>query len=200
MKQDYRISPKDLISLITAALNVKSKDFTSDQKLHKYLSQSWVKNFALGMERYYSSQPMKILSFYNQRDLSDKQTPPVKEFLFDITVAKCDSFYTSRSKNLIPFITEPIWQIESEFKPNMREIVKDFQKLISGNAQFKMMIVPYGKDGSKYFKTDTAHLAKYVNGELWLVAIQHPSAEWYSGTIKFEIYKWDTNKSIWLRV
>jgi len=198
MKQDYRISPKDLNILITAALNIESKDFASDQKLHKYLSQSWVQNFALGLEKYYSSQPVKILSFFNQRDLSDKQTPPVKEFLFDTTVAKCDSFYTSHSKNLIPFIKEPIWQIESEFKPDMREIVKDFQKLISGIAPFKMMIVPYGKDDSKYYKTDTTHLAKLVRGELWMVAIQHPSKNWYGKPVKFELYRWD--KDVWLKV
>jgi len=134
-----------------------------------------------------------VISFFNQRDISDSNKPKVKEFIYDITVAEYDSFSSSKNNKSIPFITKPIWQIESEFSTNMRETTKDFQKLISSNAPFKMMIIPVGKNDSRFYRTDMANLANYIDDELWMVSIPHPSKEWLNGSIKHQLFKWYNN-------
>ena len=195
MSHKYGISDEVLSGLITEVLSsIEKPDYNSDQELHKKLSQNWVKKFALALEKYYNKKKsLDVISFFNQRDTSDSKTPKIREFLYDITVAEYDSFYSSCKNKLVPFITKPIWQIESEFEQDMREIAKDFQKLISGNAPFKIMAVPYGKNDSQYYKTDMANLAKYVDGELWLILIRPPSKEWLNDSINFQLFKWDNH-------
>jgi len=186
----YHIPTDVLSKIITKALEQVKPQVIKGRgngEEHKKLSQNWVKYFAEGLEKHYQGKEKNIISFFNQRKLK-KNEPPVKEFLYDISVAEYDSFQASFSGNKIPFITRPIWQIESEFREDMNEIARDFQKLISGNAPYKMMVGPLGRNESEFYLRDMTHLARYVTGELYFLFITHP--ETWDKQIKWRLHKW----------
>ena len=107
-EKKYEIPEQVLYDIITKALTIDVDTNYNGGDYHKYLSQSWVHNFAIGLQSYYRRNGCNVISFHNQRNIENENEPQVKEFLYDITVAEYDSFYSSFKDKLIPFITKPI--------------------------------------------------------------------------------------------
>ena len=192
-KENYLIPKDKMKKIINNALGNTLKNIHSvgnNGKDHYFLSQNWVKNFAKELEKYYNN----IEVFY--RDDNSK------EFLYDITVAKCDEFSTTHSKTPIRYVSKSIWQIESEFVKNTREIAYDFSKLFSGNAPFKMMVGPIREkenddEGSNYYMNKLKIMANNIpNDENWcFLLVTHPG-NWKEGKeMIWKLYMW--NGKVW---
>ena len=198
----YEIQTNKLENLITGALKETLdekpvNDSNSDPgRDHFSLSQNWVKNFALRLETSYSDKK-NIKAFY--RDVNIKE----KEFLYDITVGKCEKFSTKHSKKELTYVSKSIWQIESEFRKDATEIAYDFSKLFSGNAPFKMMVGPLREKeddkGSKYFMDEMKKMCNDIpNNESWyFLLITHPrtwfdeNGERTKNAGQWVLYKWN---------
>lgn len=192
----YEIPTDELKDLITSALRTTLSEVTPNDsndkpgKDHHTKSQNWVKYLALEIERYYNDEKgYDLVSFFNRRKPSiNSSLDDVKEFLFDITVAEIKSIKGSS----LSFISRPVWQIESEFAELLKETIRDFQKLISGNAPFKMMVGPLNpnNDSSEYRKI-TQVPASYISGNLFFLFITHPE-NWKKGEeMIWKLYKWN---------
>ncbi len=189
----YKIQEDTLEDLITSALkatlnNVLGKKSKSNSgEDHHYYSQNWVKQFAIKIEQHYNEED--LVSFFNSRVPNIKSSlDDVKEFLFDITVAKINPIDGSK----LSYISEPIWQIESEFKMYLKETIRDFQKLISGNAPYKMMVGPFNtKDDSSEYREITQAPASHISEDLYFLFITHPENWKIDKEMLWKLYKWN---------
>lgn len=204
--ENYLIPKDKMKKIINNALHSTIKNIHSgrnDGNDHYILSQNWVKYFALEIEDHYENMKKQhnIISFFNKRIMEDSPIK-VKEFLFDITVARTKHVNNSS----ISFISNPIWQIESEFRQLISAIIADFQKLISGCAPYKMMVGPMStrskKDEKNKYLEITKELAIDVSGTLYFLFITHPRT-WYDIYGKrteyagqWLLYKWEKSKWI----
>lgn len=188
-KENYTISKDNMKEIINNALHNTLKNVYSVGLLgkdHYSLSQNWVKNFAIELEKYYNND---IEAFCRDENS--------KEFLYDITIARCNEFSTTHSKTPIRYVSKSIWQIESEFAQNTREIAYDFSKLFSGNAPFKMMVGPLKEkesddEGFNYYMDKMKNMAKSIpNNENWYyLLITHPG-DWKKGKdMIWRLFKW----------
>jgi|TARA_B100000035_G_C20904356_1_gene510949 hypothetical protein len=194
-KDKYEIQEDTLKDLITSALKATLNDVLAKKTKgnsgedHHYHSQNWVKQFALKIEQHYDEED--LVSFFNRREpkLNIKSSlDDVKEFLFDITVAKINPIDGSP----LSYISEPIWQIESEFKMLLKETLKDFQKLISGNAPYKMMVGPLNtKNDSLKYREITQVPASHISEDLYFLFITHPENWEIDEEILWKLYKWN---------
>ncbi|MFQ6614605.1 MAG: hypothetical protein ACE5D1_07155, partial [Fidelibacterota bacterium] len=97
------------------------------------------------------------------------------------------------------FQSQAVWQIESEFSENMREMAIDFSKLLAGNATFKMMVGPGGDGNVIPYLTDMAQLAVHGDPELYFLFLSHPG-QWYQNgilIIPWQLYKWAPYENRW---
>jgi len=162
---------------------------------HRRLSQSWVKYLAYSLEKYYREtfHSSNIFAFPPNPKIGNRPKIRRNEFLYDVSVGEYYSFKSSINGRTIWFQSQPLWQVESEFSNNMREIAIDFSKLLAGNATFQMMVGPAGDTDETSYLTDMAQLAVHCDSELYFLFLSHPS-KWYDGeklTIKWKLYKWD---------
>ena len=153
-------APKQILSIAKIKGNSGQKSYDelkSEQWKHRKLSQSWVKYLGQSLEKYYQKNICEnIYAFPSQFDLKKRLGIKQSEFLFDISVGLYKSFKSKKfesSKKVLPihYQSKPIWQIESEFAEDTREIAIDFSKLLAGNADYAMMVSPKGKEKTNYY-------------------------------------------------
>ena len=100
------------------------------------------------------------------------------ELLHDITVCAIDEIPSlQRTKNnlvMLPVIRKVIWQVESEFNGNTREIAIDFNKLILGSAENKLFICAERKNEKILLDDILKKLAIHCNGNVYLCLLAHP--------------------------
>ena len=76
----------------------------------------------------------------------------------------------------------------------MRAIADDFQKLISGNAPYKMMVGPLGDHESKYYREDMRRLPSYVEAEaLYFLFLPHPDSWSTKKPENWLLFQWEDN-------
>ncbi len=193
---------EDGVLKIAKSQKGKNLDELTDQWRHRRLSQSWVKYLAHELEKYFRKNfhNNNIFAFPSNFDLKKELGIKQSEFLFDISVGEYYSFKSSEKKKTIWFQSQPIWQIESEFSNNMREIAIDFSKLLAGSATFQMMVGPAGDTDETPYLTDMAQLAVHCDSELYFLFLTHPS-KWYGDgklSIKWKLYKWSWTR--WYKI
>ncbi len=73
-----------------------------------------------------------------------------------------------------------------------KETIRDFQKLISGNAPFKMMVGPLNsKNNSLEYRKITKIPASHISEDLYFLFITHPK-NWKVGeNMTWKLYKWN---------
>jgi len=216
----YQIDEKELHNIINNApqhiLRIarkkekpaqKSFDELKDQWKHRRLSQAWVKYLGQSLEKSYQKKynNKNIYAFPSQFDLKKKLGIKQSEFLFDVSVGLYNSFKSTKNEGLqklspIHYQAHSIWQIESEFAENTREIAIDFSKLFAGNADYAMMVGPRGKEKTNYYMDEMKKMLMSIdtlNGKiLYFLILPHPrdwtdnDHRWRSGNIWY-LYKWN---------
>jgi len=173
-------------------------------KRHRRLSQAWVKYLAHALEAAFRKTMFNYNLFAFPPNPKMKNRPRLKrsEFLYDISLGNYHSFQSSQQKKTIWFQAQAIWQIESEFSNNMREIAIDFSKLLAGNATFQMMVGPGGDRDVIPYLTDIGQLAIHSVSELYFLFLSHPEKWDQNGRliIQWQLYKWDRHEERWFFV
>jgi len=177
---------------------------------HRRLSQSWVKYLGRSLEKFYQENYSKnIFAFPSQFDLKKKLRIKQREFLFDVSVGLYESFESNRfecSKKVLPiyYQSHSIWQIESEFAENTREIAVDFSKLLAGNADYAMMVGPSGREKTNYYMNEMKKILRSIDKlrtrYLYFLILPHPhnwtdeDCNWKDEN-DWNLYRW--NKDDW---
>lgn len=205
-------APQQILRIAKKKENPEQKsldELKNDQWRHRRLSQAWVKYLGRSLEKFYQEIYNKnIYAFPSQFDLKKKLGIKQSEFLFDVSVGLYKSFESKKfegSKKVLPihFQAHSIWQIESEFAENTREIAIDFSKLLAGNADYALMVAPSGKEETDYYMKEIKNMLEWndtLSGKiLYFLILPHPrdwvnkEGKWNNGG-KWYLYKWKKNK------
>ena len=197
-------APKEILSIAKEEGNSGQKSYDelkSDQWKHRKLSQSWVKYLSFSLEEYHREKNENIYAFPSQLDLKEKLGIKQSEFLFDISVGLYKSFKSKKfesSKKVLPiyYQSKPIWQIESEFAEDTREIAIDFSKLLAGNADYAMMVSPEGKEKRDYYMDEMKKMLEsnvsLGRKILYFLILPHPR-DWVNKKREWSLHNWDNN-------
>ncbi|MBI4203351.1 MAG: hypothetical protein HY532_09600 [Chloroflexi bacterium] len=110
----------------------------------------------------------------------------INEALFDISVVRKMTIESPSLRILLQSYSEALWQIESEFSSNTREVLQDFGKLVLGSAQNKLFIAAA--------RTDRPGSRRVVSNAQLLEFLLRPAAQ-CSGTVSVALVphprQWD---------
>ena len=93
----------------------------------------------------------------------------VNELLHDITVCRAAQV----PDQPLWYITDPLWQVESELARRHRAALNDFNKLVLGSAHYKLFVGPQESDPDSLLRT-LDHAAGRCTGRVFLALIPHP--------------------------
>ena len=199
-------APKQILSIAKEEGNSGQKSYDelkSDQWKHRKLSQSWVKHLSFSLEKYHREREKNknIYAFPSKFDLKEELGIKQSEFLFDISVGLYKSFKSKKfesSKKVLPihYQSKSIWQIESEFAEDTREIAIDFSKLLAGNADYAMMVSPEGKEKRDYYMNEMKKMLEsnvsLGRKILYFLILPHPR-DWVNKKREWSLHNWDNN-------
>ncbi len=126
---------------------------------------------AAQFQRWYSGE--SDVRVFTQSDRKNRPEFGCNELLYDITVARTAMVPAPRHKKDLRYISEVLWQIESEFKRDGREALFDFNKLVLGAAQYKLFIGPDTHDPDGILRSLLAP-AKACTGRVYAAMVAHP--------------------------
>ena len=178
----------------------------SERKRNSDRSRSWIEALSCELFRVEKSEWNSIELF--TKDIHNEGFK-INEFLYDILIAKMDKTESKDEKIPLMYLKEAIWIVESEFSKNSHESVKDFSKLVIGNARYKLFIGPYIKrrDKRKMEKSndqlrrvlERPARAASVSGNCYLGLVPHPKdwckEEYDPGIVK--CWAFDRRKDSW---
>ena len=166
-------------------------------EVNRNRSRNWVDALAAEFKRRYCGK--RYRTFWLRNGKNQKQFRR-NEFLFDVMVCSVSTTESLQSKsNLLEFIAECHWQIESEFnKTDTREIIIDMSKLVMGSATHKLFVAAHrGKtneeteENTKILK-QVSELAKRCGGHVYFVFVAHPEdwGEEKPESLRPEVHEW----------
>jgi hypothetical protein len=154
-------------------------------KLHRKRSSKFVERIAsLFREDCKGQSSVFVLS----RDSgAHRKDLGVNELLYDILICHTDLVISSDKHKKLAFITNAIWQIESEFARDSRQAIYDFNKLVVGNAANKLFIGPIVNDDAAFIRTLRAP-ARHCNGSVFVALVTHPG-DWEKKDLEVRLWK-----------
>ncbi len=165
----------ELLSHISKSLGRTVQDPSNQKDDHNTRSRKFIGNLTDSLVEYFKrNEGNSIVGFSKGSPYNNEFG--LNEFMFDIHICRYDFTESSIHAIKIPFIVEPILQLESEFAESNRESIKDFSKLVVGKAKYKIMILPNSMKNNEvdnYLKPQSP-IAKYIHEELYAVFIPHP--------------------------
>lgn len=174
--------------------------------VHANRSKHWIESLAAELLCYEQSHAngRDIRSFSRGTDNSDID---LNECLHDICIARVGSVVAQDGKTNLPAIQRTQWQVESEFNSNSKETVKDFSKLLLGNADNKLFIGPYQGESGQATKAQGTYLnmlknvlcdAEITQAENWYLGIVPHPARWRKSEIKrLCVWSFDFDRGSW---
>ena len=160
----------------------------SKRKRNAKLSKVWVGKLALDLKNHEvgnqnNVEANMIEAFFLSDDPEQKELG-LSEFLHDICIARTDTVCAPRHRKDLRVVSKVLWQVESEFSSNSREGVKDFNKLIAGNAENKLFVGPYkgespqANQAAQEYRETLAEILRRAGlpkGDKWFLGqIPHP--------------------------
>lgn len=114
--------------------------------------------------------------------------PRREEFLFDVLVARVDAVRSPVHQASLPFIREPLFQVESELKSDTRETLVDASKIVCGAAAQSLVVVPATPRPNHYLDT-LAAIARRVRGGMFVAFVPHPR-QWNPSAHPPVLHRW----------
>ena len=143
---------------------------TSDQIRHHNRSRNWVDCLAKRFKSEFTDNDIRVFS---KHDDCNRTQFGLNELLYDVVVCRLGYTHAAVHNKEIPYVKEAIWQVESEFANNTREIVIDFSKLIMGSASHKLFIAAASKNCDKILRA-LIPVANDCSGRIFIAFIPHP--------------------------
>lgn len=144
------------------------------QKVNSNRSRSWVKALAEQFKKNYDGDS-EIRIFTKSND-SNKKDFGLNELLYDILVCRVGEVESSIQSKKLYFIKEVLWQVESEFARNSRNVLIDFNKLVLGSGKNKLFICSQVKKGTENSLLKVLQpAAGCCTGTVYVGMVPHPS-------------------------
>lgn len=170
---------KDVASVICAAFEkAKGAEVRADAAgyLHRERSRLWVEALAEEFRCAYADDPsVRVFSKHHEGNRRDFL---LNELLHDVSVCRVATVPAAAHKKELLYVTEALWQIESEFARDSRQAIVDFSKLVIGSADGKLFIGPQVTDNESFIEV-FAPAAATTPGDVFLALLPHP-ASWDS--------------------
>jgi hypothetical protein len=166
-----------------------------DQYTHQKRSSNWVLSLGEKLRHFYNAYPCNPNSeirVFSKPDGNNRRDFGLNELLYDVLVCRVGMIPSRRRNITLYYIKEAIWQIESEFRSDSRESLKDFNKLVIGNAPNKLFIGPnVSSDSNEPYLDVLLSPAKKCQGNVYCALIPHPSKWEDAGCDKILLWKFD---------
>ncbi len=154
------------------------------QEVNQNRARLWVNALAGNFKLRYEDEPdTRVFSKY---DSSNRKDFGLNELLFDVVVCRVAQVPALRAKKELHYVTEAMWQVESEFARDSRQALIDFNKLVLGSAHNKLFIGSQMRDNAKLIKV-LAPIAKRCSGNVYVSLIPHP-AKWKDATAAIKLW------------
>ena len=116
----------------------------------------------------------------------------LNELLFDICVCRTGRTNAVRGKSL-PYVTRALWIVESEFARDSAAMVKDFNKLVIGDADNKLFVGPrLAEDVESKLLDALLPVAKCADAggksRVFVALVPHPD-EWGPAQAGIKLYR-----------
>lgn len=200
------ISFKELDSLIRHSFDYARDDALKkfpqslDKGLaHKGSSKIWLNELAQELKSFIGKDDPNIRIF--TRSLPNKREFGLNELLYDISIcrtSKCNingnMLNDELTNDLIQdkefhYVSECLWQIESEFAKNRREALKDFNKLVLGSSANKLFIGPtVSNNNIKEYYGLLLNPARFCSGNIYLAIVPHPKEWQYKSALDISVH------------
>lgn len=141
------------------------------QKVNQNRARSWVNALAQQFKLQYESDP--DTRTFSKYDNSNRKDFGLNELLYDIVVCRVAQVPAMRNKKELCYITDTMWQVESEFARDSRQALINFNKLVLGSARNKLFIGPQVRDNRRLIEVLTP-AAKMCSGSVYVSLIPHP--------------------------
>ena len=115
----------------------------------------------------------------------------INELLFDVMVCSVSTVESlQRQSNLLEFIDQCHWQIESEYnRSNSRAVIMDMSKLVVGSAENKLFVAAHRVSGEPELLKLCAGIARRCSGNLYFAFVAHPE-DWKRDPPEPVLYEW----------
>ena len=168
---------QDVKQLLKEALQqAQSEPDTGEttQKININRSRNWIKAIAEQFKKRYEGDPE--IRVFSKSDFSNRKDLGLNELLHDVLVCKVEEVESSVHDKKLLFVKEVLWQVESEFTHNTRNVLQDFNKLVLGSGKNKLFISSQVKKGTENsFLSVLRPAAGYCTGDVYVSMIPHPS-------------------------
>lgn len=190
----------DLHELLEGAFKAARKDTRTfgEQTENQARSSRWVEAVAKAFRGLPAIDASVRVFAKHSEDNADFK---ISELLYDVLVARTATVRSSHQNVELPYVTEALWLIESEFANDGREALKDFQKLVIGRAPNKLFIGPHVSDPGSFIKV-LLPAAKCCDPEenVFVALVPEPDA-WddLEDSDEDRIKLWKLDRSEWMR-
>jgi hypothetical protein len=184
---------RNLKSMIETSLRAAQDMSTSSSSIkleHRARSRAWVEALANAFQRRYAGE--SDVRVFSQSNSSSRGDFGLNELLHDITVARCSTVLAPQHNKQLSYISEVLWQIESEFARNGREALFDFNKLVLGSARCKLFIAPDVHRPDPFLRTLLAP-AKACTGQVFVAIVPHPD-RWKEQAMAVKVWQLDSER------
>lgn len=99
----------------------------------------------------------------------------MRELLHDVTVCRLAPVQSAAQGKTLWYVTDALWQVESELARDSRQALIDFNKLVLGAARHKLFVGPQVTDPEAFIDVLRPAAARCV-GHVFAALIPHPDA------------------------
>ena len=159
-------------------------------------SQNWVTCLRNEFDAAYRQAGDEAVRAFCKACGDNKADFGLNELLHDVCVCRVATVPSRTHRKPLMFVTDVLWQVESEFRRSGTEAVKDFNKLILGSSQTKLFVGPItnGLDADLAVLTEPA---KRCTGEVYVAFIAHPNSWTASPPKQPRLYRFDSASLGW---
>jgi len=184
------ILPVELKNLLQSALNeavstTKNLPF-NDQQSNRTRSSHWVESVAKQLKSIY--QKDESIRVFSKGYSGNRELFGINELLYDILVCETNvDLKSPNQKQTLAYVTQALWQVESEFGKSTKEVFVDFNKLVLGDSKQKLFIGSTNNFQDE-IKEALIHPAKFCQGDVYLAFIPHPNT-WDGEKLDIELWR-----------
>ncbi len=180
--------PKALIEKSWERVKQGAHSNKSRGQTHGDRATAWINCLGEAFQEVYPNEDQRVFWRNNGCNKDFK----LNELLFDISVCQIGCVKSIVKRKPLPYIQKCLWQVESEFNGNSREVIKDFSKLVMGRSENKLFVSSYQGERQKQALRMFSKVASSCGGILYVCFLEHPR-KWSKGPKNPSLFKWEGN-------
>ena len=177
----------DLKSLINRSWENAVKQREALGQTNRDKASAWIDSLGESFQECFHYEDQRVFWRNNKDNWRDLK---LNELLFDVSVCQIGWVKSTVRKTPLPYISKCLWQVESEFSKDSREITKDFSKLVMGRSENQLFVSTYQRGRQQRALSMCSKIASRCNGNLYLCFVEHPE-KWPNNPNSPSLFKWE---------